>query len=201
MTTSSSRIPESAVTIRSYAELEEYASGFSARRFALLAVFSPGGQGKTQLFKRAMGCQEYLYVDGHATAFGLYRDLFEFQNLPVLLDDADSLFRSPACVPLLKPLCETVKVKTLRWNSRAARADRLPREFTTTSRALILGNGWNDRDLNMRAVADRGVFLYFAPDAREVHQKVKSLGFVSDPEIVSFMEQQLSRIVIPSMRF
>ena len=113
------RIPDSAITLRTYAELEEYADGFAARRFDLLAVFSPGGQGKTQLFRRAMGCHEYLYVDGHATAFGLYRDLHQNQNLPIVLDDADSLFRSSSCASLLKPLCDTVKIKTLRWNSRA----------------------------------------------------------------------------------
>ena len=77
----------------------------------------------------------------------------------------------------------------------------LPREFATTSRVLILGNRWNDNDLNMRAVADRGVFLYFSPDAREVHEKVKALGFVSDPEIIAFIGHQLGRIAIPSMRF
>ncbi len=195
------RIPDSAITIRTYAELEQYADSFAGRRFDLVAVFSPGGQGKTQLFRRAMGCQEYLYVDGHATPFALYRQLHEYQNLPVLLDDADSLFRSPICASLLKPLCDTVRIKTLRWNSRAARDEKLPREFTTTSRVLILGNRWNDHDSNMRAVADRGLFLYFAPDALEVHEKVKSLGFVTDPEILSFMEQQLSRIALPSMRF
>ena len=146
---------------------------------------SPIDSADEALFKRSLGCQEYLYVHGHSTAFALYRDLHEFQNLPLLLDDADTLFRSPACAPLLKSLCDTVKLKTLRWNSRAAGAEKLPWQFTTTSRVVILGNHWNDRDPNMHAVADRGVFLYFAPDAREVHEEVKRLGFINDQEVIN----------------
>src|SRR5688572_25085088 len=70
------------------------------------------GTGKSETVKRALSVPDGaaddarrpggspLYVEGHMQPFGLYRQLWEFRNRPIVLDDLDRLYADPDCVRL-----------------------------------------------------------------------------------------------------
>ncbi|MCL2641836.1 MAG: hypothetical protein FWD53_13380, partial [Phycisphaerales bacterium] len=85
--------------------------------------------------------------------FGLYCQLWEYRNRPVILDDLDKLYAHPGCVRLLKPLCNTVRKKTLHWLTNLTLGERVvPPSFSTTSNVILIANEWRSLNLNVRVV-------------------------------------------------
>ena len=68
---------------------------------------------------------------------------------------------------LLKCLCQTEEEKTVAWHSdaRSLERQRIPREFTTKSRVVIISNDWQTLNKNVAALQDRGHVLLFQPTA------------------------------------
>src|SRR5690349_882346 len=126
----------SGFVVSTYRELRSFAARFAAGEFNLIGVFGPPGIGKTQVFRRAMAAQDHLLVSGHHTAFQMYQRLWEQLDQPVIIDDADSLFKERATKPLLKALCDTTRAKQLQWQSRAIDDEDVPRRFVTQSRVV-----------------------------------------------------------------
>jgi len=103
-------------------------------------------------------------------------------------------------VRLLKLLCQTERRKHLAWHTGAAAFERegIPRQFTTTSRVIIIANDWQTLNRNVAAVQDRGHVLYFTPTAAEVHRQIAT--WFGDDAILRWFEQLLPSIGQPSMR-
>lgn len=197
-----SNIPASAIPIHTFEELDEYAGKFAQGKFNLLAVVSSAGLTKTTTFERRLKqhAKNFLLVNGHATAFSLYCDLYAHRHEPVLLDDADSLYRDAKTRPLLKALCDTRAEKTVQWRSKAAESAEVPTKFTTRSHVAIICNQWNTVGGNdMAAVTDRAIFLNFVPSVQEVHREVVRLGWANE-KVVEFIGQHLHLMTVPSMR-
>ena len=116
-----------------------------------------------------------LYVEGHMQPFGLYRQLWEFRDRPIVLDDLDRLYADPDCVRLLKPLCNTVKQKRLHWLSNLTMSEgQLPSSFATSSNVILIANEWKSLNPNVRALEDRAIILHFDPSNEEVHRRCAS---------------------------
>jgi hypothetical protein len=75
---------------------------------------------------------------------------------------------------------------------------RVPREFTTTSRVIIISNDWKTLNMNVAALQDRGHVLMFEPSAAEVHHKAGT--WFDDREIYEWFGADLHRVCEPSMR-
>src|SRR5262245_18825178 len=109
--------PEGALVVRDYARLEEFVGAFAAGRLDLLIVVGRPGLAKSQSFRRAAA--DACWLEGNATAFGMYCALYHARDRLVVIDDVDSLYASAAAVRLLKCLCQTDPVKRLAWQSAA----------------------------------------------------------------------------------
>jgi hypothetical protein len=190
--------PDGALVVRSYEQLGRFVDAFARGRLNLLVVVGRPGLAKSRSFRQAAG--DACWVEGNATAFGLYCALYEARDRLVVIDDVDSLYASAAGVRLLKCLCQTDPVKRLAWQSAAAQLDRqgVPREFTTTSKAAILANDWRTLNDNVAAVQDRGHVLLFEPTAEEVHQQAGT--WFEDGEVYRWFGEHLHRIEGPSLR-
>lgn len=188
-----------AIKVDTYAELDRFVESFARGHFNLLILVGGPGLQKSQNFRRALG-PRVCWIEGNATPFGMYCQLWEHRDEPVVIDDVDSLYAVPSGVRLLKCLCQTDAVKTVAWHSHSAALDRLeiPREFTTTSRVAIIGNEWKTLNDNVAAVEDRGHLLLFEPPAHEVHERVKT--WFDDQEILAFVEEHQHLLGRPSMR-
>jgi len=189
------KTPEGAVRLTSYTQLDEFVKAFAAGHLNLLIVVGSAGTAKSHSVRRAVG-EKGCWIEGNATAFGLYSKLYQNQNKLVVVDDVDSLYSDRSAVRLLKCLCQTEERKTVQWNSAAAGS--MPTEFQTTSRVVIIANEWKTLNENVTAVQDRGHFVFFDPSALAVHEQVRT--WFQDEEILSWFESYLHLMGQPSMR-
>ena len=137
----SKSLPDHVVTVAAYSELEKYARAFGDGHLNLLILCGDPGIGKSQCLRRAL-TSAACWIDGTASAFGIYRQAHEYRNQPIVLDDVDGLYRDRQGTRLLKSLCQSHSPKNLSWQTAAAARDGqgIPRQFSTTSRVAIIAN-------------------------------------------------------------
>ncbi|MDC0935219.1 hypothetical protein OAS39_02955 [Pirellulales bacterium] len=188
-----------AISITTYEALEDFISAFSAGHINLLIVVGEHGLAKGTTVRRMLG-DEVCWIEGNATAFGIYLKLYQHVDEFVVIDDVDSLHSNRNAVRLLKCLCQTEPEKTVAWPTaaRELKQEGVPREFVTRSRVVILSNDWHTPNANVAAVQDRGHTLVFSPAAEEVHRKTAE--WFDDDEIYGWFEDRLHLIPKPSMR-
>ena len=204
-------LPREAIELTTYSQLDLYLAKFALGELGLVLLLGRHGTGKSEAVRRALfgpssnehgedgDLRSILYVEGHMQPFGLYRQLWECRNKPVVLDDLDRLYADPACVRLLKPLCNTITTKRLHWLTNVTMNDGdVPASFTTTSDVILIANEWRSLNPNVRALEDRAIILHFDPPNSEVHRKVGQ-WFV-DSEVYEFLGQFISAIPAVSMR-
>ena len=195
-----------------YAQLDLSLAKFSLEELGLVVLLGRHGTGKSESVKRALSVpgtrgphivqnvvRTTLYIEGHMQPFGLYRQLWEYRNHPIVLDDLDRLYADPDCVRLLKPLCNTVKNKRLHWLTNLTMNEgAIPSSFTTSSNVILIANEWKSLNPNVRALEDRAIILHFDPPNEEVHRKVGE--WFDDPEVYAFLGQLMKLVPAISMR-
>lgn len=207
----STTVPREVIPVTTYGQLDRYLGKFSSGELGLVLLWGRPGTGKTESVKRALSVPDGaaedarppggspLYVEGHMQPFGLYRQLWEFRDRPVILDDLDRLYADPGCVRLLKPLCNTVKQKSLHWLSNLTMGEgHLPSSFVTSSNVILIANEWKSLNPNVRALEDRAIILHFDPPNEEVHRKVRE--WLDDPEVYEFVGEVMTLAPVLSMR-
>ena len=182
-------LPGSVVAVATYSALEQYARAFADGHLNLLVLCGDPGLGKSQCFRRALS-SKVCWIDGNASAFGIYLQAHEHRNQPIVLDDVDGLYRDRHGIRLLKSLCQTDKVKTVSWQTATATRLGIPRQFSTTSRVAIIANQWTSLNADVAALEDRGHCLYFAPSAAEVHRRAAEWFW--DQEVFDFVAAHLA---------
>jgi hypothetical protein len=191
-------LPEGAITLTSYADLDRYVKAFAGGAFNLLILLGAPGLQKSRVARDAL--PDACWIECHATALGMYQRLWEFRDEPVVIDDVDSLYANRAAVRLLKALCQTDGRKTIAWESDAPALQRggIPRRFSTSSRVLIIANDWRTLNVNVTALEDRGHLLFFLPTPLEVHRRTAEWFW--DQEVFDWIGANLHLISRPSMR-
>lgn len=180
-----------------YSTIQEYAKAFANKNLGLVILAGRAGTGKSQTFKQAMG-RHVCWIEGNASAFGLYRKLYEYRDTPVVLDDVDGLTKDRNAVRLMKSLCQTDPVKTVQWKTKAAGTKDLPDEFRTSSHVCIICNDWQAIDKNAQALTDRGHFIEFEPTSKAVHQQARK--WFKNNMIYRWFGRHLERLPSLSMR-
>ena len=204
-------LPREVISLATYAQLDLYLEKFAVGEFGLLLLLGRHGTGKSESVRRSLGCSsrdesngepvgpDVLYVEGHMQPYGLYRDLWEHRDQPVVLDDVDKLHADGNCVRLLKPLCNTERAKRVTWLSNLTLNDKeVPASFVTTSSVILIANEWRTVNPSVRAFEDRAIILNFDPPKAEVHRRVKE--WFEDADVYKFIEQILPWITELSMR-
>jgi hypothetical protein len=209
--TRSAAIPREVIRLTDYAQLELYLTKFARAELGLVLLLGRHGTGKSESVKRALSVmgstgdaanrnsKAALYVEGHAQPFGLYRQLWEYRDCPIVLDDLDRLYADPDCVRLLKPLCNTTSEKRLHWLTNLTLNDgTVPSGFVTASNLILIANEWKSLNPNVRALEDWAIILHFCPQNQEVHRKVGE--WFDDPEVYNFLARLLPLVPDISMR-
>jgi hypothetical protein len=191
--------PKNSLILKSYAELESYVDAFAQGHLNLLILVGPPGVAKSRTVRARLG-DTACWLEGNATAFGIYTELYRHRDAFVVIDDVDSLYSDRNGIRLCKCLCQTDEVKSVAWHSavRVLEKAGIPRQFETRSRVIIISNDWKTLNRNVAALQDRGHVLAFCPTASEVHQK--AVQWFQDQEILAWFESNLARISEPSLR-
>ena len=188
--------PKQAIQITTYDELTQWVRGFASGHLNLVILIGGAGLSKSQTVKQTIGKQG-CWIEGNATAFGIYQSLWQHRDRPLVIDDVDSLYSDKSAVRLLKCVCQTDEVKTVSWNTAALQSD-IPRSFETRSKAIIIANDWKSLNANTSAVEDRGHLLVFEPSREEIHLKVAE--WFDDQEVFDWMADHIHLIPNLSMR-
>lgn len=191
--------PDSSIILHTYAALEDYVQAYASGHINLLILVGPPGLAKSRTV-RAILRGDACWIEGNATAFGIYVQLYRNRDHFVVIDDVDSLYSDRNGIRLLKCLCQTEKEKAVAWHSAARSLEKagIPREFVTRSRVVIICNDWRTLNRNVAALQDRGHVLVFRPSAAEVHAKASE--WFQDGEILTWFAANLHRIPEPSLR-
>src|SRR6266852_4394231 len=195
----SKSLPSHAVCLTTFAELESYVLAFGAGHLNLLMIFGPPGVGKSRLVRQALGSQ-VCWIGGQATPFGIYLQAYEHRHKPIVLDDVDGLYADRLGIRLLKALGQTERTKTVSWQTAAPTLGQcsIPRQFTTTSRVVLIGDDWKTLNHDVAALEDRGHLLLFEPSPQEVHRQ--AARWFWDQEIFDFVAERLHLMAPHSLR-
>lgn len=164
-------VPREVIRLTAYTQLGLYLSKFARGELGLVLLLGRHGTGKSESVRHSLSVPDttspqnnrVLYVEGHVQPFGLYRQLWDYRDRPVVLDDLDRLYADSDCVRLLKPLCNTVREKRVSWLTNLTTNGDLPSSFTTTSSVILIANEWKSLNPNVRALEDRAIILHFCP--------------------------------------
>ena len=189
--------PEQAFTVTTYDELHRFVQAFADGHLNLLILVGSAGIAKSQSVRRAVG-EGACWIEGNATPFGIYTQLYKHRGELIVIDDVDSLYTDRSAVRLLKCLCQTDPEKSIAWHSAAAGTDEIPRQFQTSSRVVIIANDWKTLNHNVAAVQDRGHLIIFEPTSEEVHREVSKWFW--NQNIYDWFADHLHLIPNPSMR-
>jgi hypothetical protein len=191
--------PDGALTITTYERLDKYLKAFAEGHLNLVILVGRGGLAKSRTVRGILG-DRACYIQGNATPFGIYEKLFRHRGQFVVIDDVDSLYAERNGIRLMKCLCQTEPEKVAAWHSDAKGLEKrgIPREFTTTSRTIIIANDWRTLNGNVAALQDRGHVLLFEPTAVEVHEQAGR--WFTDREIYEWFGANLHRVREPSFR-
>lgn len=191
--------PEGSQLITEYDKLRELVAVFAGGELPLLAIVGPPGTGKSQSLKAVLPEGKHLMVRGHSTAYKLYCNLYDNQNYPVVIDDADGVMSDRKCREYVKILTETNPVKTLQYDSARMNADDgVPSRFDTTSPCCIIVNDWKSKDPIYNALESRAEFVYFAPNWNEVYKE--AARWFWDQEILDYVHEKIEVLKQPDVR-
>jgi hypothetical protein len=96
----SKSLPDHALRVPTYGDLREYTQAFAAVHLNLLILCGPPGVGKSRGLRAAVG-NDVCWIDGNASAFGIYQETYVRRNQPIVLDDVDGLYRDRNGIRLL----------------------------------------------------------------------------------------------------
>jgi hypothetical protein len=111
------------IRLTTYLELEKMVQAFARGHLHLLILIGGHGLGKSRIVRQALAGQA-CWLEGNLSVFGLYCQLWEHRNLPVVLDDVDGLYRQRDGVRLLKCLTQSGRIKNISWHTEAPTLQR-----------------------------------------------------------------------------
>jgi hypothetical protein len=88
--------------------------------------------------------KSFRIIKGFSTAKGLYRTLFEGNNMTLVFDDCDSVLKDPVALNILKGALDSYSDRYISWNSDM-RDDDLPRSFKFEGTIIFISNMELDR--------------------------------------------------------
>lgn len=196
---SSSLPSRKSLTIHRYERLRQIVSTLQ-RDINFLLITGGPGLGKSRVVEHALA-ETATFVRGAATAYGLYRKLYDVKDdAVVVLDDLDGLLADPKTWSLLKSLTESTTTKEISWLSMAPERDGLPSTFTTNARTVLIVNHWPTQNQHAAALVDRAIPIHFQPSHQDVHAEAGRWFRSRSPQVYEFIGRHLPMLLTLSFR-
>src|SRR5262249_37888416 len=127
-------VPRDTRLITTYSELREYITDFARRIYFFIWLEGRAGTGKSKLVEFILNeckCPHYHLKSGTITPLSLYQRCHEHVNQPIVLDldELESMIKDTNGRRLLLALGETIRDKTLYWQSTTLALGNTPAEF------------------------------------------------------------------------
>lgn len=134
--------------VDTYQQMTRFVGAFADGHLNLLILLGEPGLAKSQTVRRVM--RDACWIEGNATAFGVYTAAWNHRDRVIVLDDVDSLYSDRNAVRLLKTLCQTDPVKRVSWQTAsAASTNRAFRERSRQPAASLSSRTNGGRSIRM----------------------------------------------------
>lgn len=154
------------------------------------------GIGKTFLVKDTLKKaklkegEDYLFVSGHSSAFGLYRLLYEHQDEFIVLDDCDSVFKDPKSINILKSALDSYDVRRVSWFSdKTSDKEDIEPYFDFSGKVIFISNLHADRI--DEAVRSRSFCVNLKMTNEEVTEHMRNIINDLEPNIELAIKQEV----------
>ncbi len=194
--------PDNAVKITTYTKLQQVAQDFALGKLGNVLIVGPPGMGKTYTFRLAVqqsSNHRYAYLNNHAAPFGLYTKVWQYTDMPLIIDDIRAINSNPASVGVLMAVCDSNKPKLVTWTTNNLTPDtEPPSSFETNSDVALITNAWDTLNERVKALEDRCMCYHFVPSSHELHRYVGS--WFKDQSIYDWMATRIYQVKNPSIR-
>ena len=160
-----------------------------------------------QRLQEAIECpyrgQAAAILDSITSPVELYCAAYRYRNMPLVIDDNETLHKGEDGRGVLKCLCQTEPRRVVNWNknSPVLAQRRIPRWFTTTSPVAILCNSLGRIRESLGALLDRALVIQFSPPLEEIHEHARPWVCREHPDIWNWIGERLSLCPVPSLRW
>jgi hypothetical protein len=187
--------------LTTYEALHTLGRRFGEGKINLGVLVGAPGLMKTETIRRACQNKALLYVNGKKSPVELFRELYEYRDARVLLDDVEPLLDTKDGQVLIRALTETTVTKTISWGTRTTVLDgdgnEIPRSFTTKSRVFIIANNWRKGGI-FSAIESRANKFLFTPSWGELYREAGN--WFRDQEVLDYVHQNLGHMDHPDVR-
>lgn len=200
--------PANCTEITLYSGMEWYAQGWIKRCLGNLIIVGPTSIGKSETIRKVAGTN-HLLLQGMGSGVNAYQKIYNWvvkqaNDGPIILDDADPIFRSLAGQTLVKELVLDKLDRLINWATdySTLRELRIPASFTMSNPVCIILNKWRTFNEHLAAVKSRGKLIFADFSAQEVHNYVAT-WFLKSREadlVYSFNGRFLPLIQEPNIR-
>jgi len=154
------------------------------------------GIGKTYLVKNTLEAaglkkdEDYIFVSGHSSAFGLYRLLYDNQEGFIILDDCDSAFKCPRSVNILKSALDSYDIRRVSWFSdKTNDKEDIEPYFDFKGRVIFISNLYADRI--DEAVRSRSFCVNLKMTNAEVTEHMRNIVDDLEPSVDSVIKHEV----------
>jgi len=172
--------------IDSYKRLDDHYLNWYEGFISFLAVVGAPGLAKSYYYENLLAHDEYTLFRGHTSALKIYIEVYDHPDRRIVFDDVGQLLRAPACVDLMKSLCDTRPRRTVHWHTTTPLLEGRNDEFNTSAPVLMVCNRNLLANEDVKAILDRANAVEFCPSKAEIIRKLRS--YADDQEIVDFLE-------------
>ena len=109
--------PETATRLGTFAEQREVLEAFAKGSFSLLVLKGRPGITKSRHVRKAINGTGAGYIKGFHTKLDYYELLYQYQDKPIVLDDANRLLEDKDTREMTRDLTETDTYKKLEYGS------------------------------------------------------------------------------------
>jgi hypothetical protein len=192
--------PETATRLGTFAEQREVLEAFAKGSFSLLVLKGRPGITKSRHVRKAINGTGAGYIKGFHTKLDYYELLYQYQDKPIVLDDANRLLEDKDTREMTRDLTETDTYKKLEYGSTSCILEKknLPRFFYTKSPVCFITNFWNSSDPVFQALESRAEFFVIEVTWDELHLDVANWFW--DQEIFNYVQERLHLLREPDAR-
>lgn len=134
--------------------------------------------------------EDYLFVSGHSSAFGLYKLLHDHRDQFIVFDDCDSCFSDMKSVNILKAALDSYDIRRVSWVSdRTADNEDIEPFFDFEGRVIFISNLYANRIDN--AICSRSFCIDLRLTNDEVTEHMRNLINVIEPNVSKEMKTEV----------
>jgi hypothetical protein len=186
--------------LRTFAEQREVLGAFASGSFSLLVMMGRPGLTKSRHVREAIEGKVAGYIKGYHTKLDYYEVLYQYQDKPIVLDDANRLLVNKDTREMTRDLTETDTYKKLEYGSTSSILEKknLPKFFYTKSPVCFITNYWDRSDPVLQALESRAEFFVVEVTWEELHRDVAHWFW--DQEIFDYVQERLHLLREPDAR-